>query len=409
MGSKPVALWLNPGGFSVLADDLLEGSPVDRVIYLLLIVFGLIVLLHRPINWSRLIVGNGWIVLLFVYGAISIIWSDYPFVAFKRWIRGIGTIVMILIILTEDDPVEAVTTLIRRTAYVFIPLSIILIKYYPGIGIGYDTWTGAKYYSGVTTSKNELGRLCMIFGFYFFWNIYSNWRDISQNKKKIFLNAIIILLLARLFMLAHSATSTACFIAGVLFLLIIKRPGIRKNAHNIGFYFIITAAVYFLLDWSMDLRRIIIEILGRNATLTDRTHIWNILLNVGTNPWIGTGYESFWLGNRLNSLWSSWAYGHVNEAHSGYLEIYLNQGFLGLALFLIVIITAFRNSKKELITNFNYGMFTMGMLIMILLYNYTESGFRMQSMVLFIFYIIAIKVPKSPQSRIPEQFNPTLQ
>ncbi len=45
-----------------------------------------------------------------------------------------------------------------------------------------------------------------------------------------------------------------------------------------------------------------------------------------TNPLLGTGYESFWLGPRLQWFWQHAGLGHINEAHNGYLEVYLNLG-----------------------------------------------------------------------------------
>jgi len=43
------------------------------------------------------------------------------------------------------------------------------------------------------------------------------------------------------------------------------------------------------------------------------------------NPWIGAGFESFWLGPRLNKLWAQYNF-MPNQAHNGYIEIYLNLG-----------------------------------------------------------------------------------
>ena len=58
---------------------------------------------------------------------------------------------------------------------------------------------------------------------------------------------------------------------------------------------------------------------GRDPTLTDRTKIWSLVLSMHTNPLIGTGYESFWLGPRLLKVWQG-GLGGINEAHNGYLE-----------------------------------------------------------------------------------------
>ena len=47
------------------------------------------------------------------------------------------------------------------------------------------------------------------------------------------------------------------------------------------------------------------------------------------NPIFGTGFESFWLGKRLEQLQGIFFF-FPNEAHNGYLEVYLNLGLMGL-------------------------------------------------------------------------------
>ena len=61
-------------------------------------------------------------------------------------------------------------TLLRRLCYLLIPLSVLLVKYYPQIGRQYDYWQGTAMYVGPTTSKNMLGVLCLIGGLFFFWD-----------------------------------------------------------------------------------------------------------------------------------------------------------------------------------------------------------------------------------------------
>src|SRR2546428_3149771 len=46
------------------------------------------------------------------------------------------------------------------------------------------------------------------------------------------------------------------------------------------------------------------ETMGRGPTLTGRTQIWHLVLSMTTNPLLGTGFESFWLGPRLQKIWS---------------------------------------------------------------------------------------------------------
>ena len=57
-------------------------------------------------------------------------------------------------------------------------------------------------------------------------------------------------------------------------------------------------------------------LLSNHVHLTANNH------NQVLNPIIGFGYESFWLGDRLQYMAEHW--GITSQAHNGYLEMYLN-------------------------------------------------------------------------------------
>ncbi len=60
------------------ADALLEGSPIDQAVYLVLYAAALAVLVRRRIRWGDIIGANLWIAVFFIYGLVSVAWSDYP-------------------------------------------------------------------------------------------------------------------------------------------------------------------------------------------------------------------------------------------------------------------------------------------------------------------------------------------
>ena len=54
----------------------------------------------------------------------------------------------------------------------------------------------------------------------------------------------------------------------------------------------------------LDLGSGVLQSMGRDPTLTRRTDIWKLVLGMAGNPVFGTGFESFWLGARLERVWS---------------------------------------------------------------------------------------------------------
>ena len=139
--SRSVGQWLQMGTpmDQLTADRILEGSPIDLLVYSGLLALGLVVLVKRRSQVVKLLQANGPIILFFLYCAVSILWSDYPEVAFKRWNKALGDLVMVLVVLSDREPSAAFERLLARTTYLLVPLSVLLIKYYPDIGRGYPS------------------------------------------------------------------------------------------------------------------------------------------------------------------------------------------------------------------------------------------------------------------------------
>ena len=68
-----------------------------------------------------------------------------------------------------------------------------------------------------------------------------------------------------------------------------------------------------------------------------------MVITIPTNRLVGTGYESFWLGDRLQKMWQADPGLQLNEAHNGYVEIFLTLGWIGLVFFGVLITSGYRN------------------------------------------------------------------
>ena len=88
--SRSVSTWLGMGVPSESPDQVLNGSPIDRLFYSVLLALGILVLIGRQTQLARLLRANVPLLAFFFYCGVSILWSDYPDIAVKRWIRAIG-------------------------------------------------------------------------------------------------------------------------------------------------------------------------------------------------------------------------------------------------------------------------------------------------------------------------------
>jgi exopolysaccharide production protein ExoQ len=392
--SRSVSAWLNIFGLPVSgAASVEEGSPVDACFYFALIIAGAYVLNKRQVRLAEIVQNNGWLIAFLLYCFISIAWSDFPFVAFKRWIKILGHPIMVLIVLTEPDPEEAVTRLMKRCAYVVVPVSILFIKYYPQWGRSFDEF-GSMGNTGINTNKNMLGAVCMILGFFFFWYLLRVWKTERSTWRRNELRLIVGFLFGiwLLFSKAHSATSLTAFFVGALVVVFVGIPFINKN--SIGTYMLVALVLVVAAELAFGISGRFSEALGRGSSLSGRTVLWTRLLEMDTNPILGTGFESFWLGDRPNELEGIFFF-IPNEAHNGYLETYLTLGLIGILMLIALIVATFWKIRLELFRNFEWARYRLGFLAAVVLYNWTEAAFKTISPVWFTFYLIAMDYPRT--------------
>ena len=396
--ARPVSFWLT-GNPSITAKEVIEGSPIDRAILSALTILGIYVLSRRNIKWSAIFKNNVFIIFWFLYCGISILWSDFPMVSFKRWVKEIGLLSGVLIVLTEAEPIDAVKTLIKRFSYLLISFSILLIVYFPKLGMTSLSVTGIVGYAGVGDNKNSLARICLIAGFFLFCNLIAMRRTnkTGNDKENTFIQFVFLIMTVWLLIIADSATSLGAFLIGIILFVGFGLRFVRKKMEYLGTIVIVSFIVCFILSISVDIIGWFVTSQGRDMTLTGRTLLWKDLLAFRTNPLIGVGYGSFWLGDRLAILWDTYTW-MPNESHNGYLNVYLELGYIGLSLLVGVVYCAYQNIKKELTYNFDYGRFRMGILFIALLYNVTEDAFGQMTLLWFVFLLVSFDIPRQSSS-----------
>lgn len=388
--SRSVSMWLQLGAPISSAEQVSEGSPVDRLVYSALVAAGLIVLFHRSKRLKGVLGANRSIILFFLYCGVSILWSDYPEVAVKRWPKAVGDLVMILIVLSESEPLAAIKRFLARPTYVLIPTSVLFIKYYPQLGVGFGPWGGKAAYCGVTTNKNTLGVICLLFGVGAVWRLITAYqsRQTTNRKSQMMAQVVVLVMVFWLFQKANSMTSLNCFLMAsiLLFVTSYRRTALKPLLVHILIAAMVIASVSVLfLGVSSD----VLKSMGRDPTLTDRTEVWGILLSLVHNPIGGTGFESFWLGPRLAYLWEKYWW-RPNEAHNGYLEIYINLGWIGVIGLFAVLVNGYCKVFKgwqdyRLLGRLGLTYFVVG-----IIYNCTEAAFFKMMAPAWMFLLFAM-------------------
>jgi O-antigen ligase len=400
-GSRNVGEWLGAtvAAPSTTADPYIEGNPIDRNLLAGLVAIGVIILIRRRGKVGKILLANWPILLYFTYCLVSVLWSDYPYVGFKRWIRSSGDFVMVLVILSERDWLAARKKILAWPAFVLLPLSILFIRYYPQLGRTFGQWDYVMSWTGVSSTKNGLGMISMIFGLASAWRFLDAFFDSEmENRAKVLIaHGTILAMAVYLLEMAHSATSLACFFLGCIVLVVTSW---RPLARFPGVAHILVWSLLFISFSSLFLNigSSFVEDLGRNASLTGRTDVWNRVLTLVKDPVFGTGFESFWVGPRLAEMRALDP--GLNQAHNGYLEIYLNLGWIGVTLFVILILTGYRNVISAFHRDPNPAKLGIAYLVIALSYNFTEAGFKMMNptWILFLLSIVTLPVEASEEN-----------
>jgi O-antigen ligase len=393
-GSRSPSTWLGVRPGFGDAQSVSDGSPVDALVYFSLIIAMALALARRSIAWSELVAVNKLALAYFAYCMVSMLWADEAFVTLKRLIKDLGNPLAALLILTDRDSVRAFGWVWRRFAFLVVPLSIVFIRYVPELGRDFSV-SGVLMNTGVATQKNGLGQSCLLAGVYFLWLLMldsDRMRGWSGSMRAVVW--IVAAMTVYTLMLSDSKTSAVCLGLALGTFFLAGRGYVRSRPTRLIASVCTIAALAWLVEEAFDVSDEFYALLGRNPSLTSRTDIWALLSNFEADPLIGTGYMSFWSGERMTQIWNLLGV-NLNQAHNGYYEQYLNLGTVGVAFIVLLMIKAIWLAKSELQSEPRFGSLRLCLVVISAVYNYTEASFYGINNVWLILVLAFLQVPAS--------------
>lgn len=389
-GSRTVSAWLGTGPARGIAGQTPPQSLLDQAVAGSLMFLGVVILIRRRRDAVALLKASWPIALYFCFALVSLSWSDYPDWGFKRWVRSLGDVIMVLIVATDAQPTAALRRLLSRLGFVLLPASILLVKYYPYLGRGSDEW-GEVANVGVTSNKNILGAVAYLLTLAALWQVLSLFRDKNQlgRRRRLLAQGTLLAFGIDVLIMAHSATAGASFVLGAGLVLGLALPFFRARptaVYTLVLVFLLGGGLTVLLGGTAGAARA----LGRDPTLTGRTEIWQILIPMCPNPIGGAGFETFWLGGRaVRAAHAVGGIAAINESHNGYVEVYLNLGLIGVGLIALILCQGYRRAAGAFRHDPELGALLVTYVVTLAIYNISEAGFRMLD-VSWFFLLLAI-------------------
>lgn len=405
IGSRSPSFWF---GVAPSGGDL-EGNAFDRNLYLVLGFLSVAILQARNVKWGRILSNNPALVFLYLYLLASCLWSDYPEVSFKRWSKDLLALFVGLVIVSQHNARETLEAIGAKCAIVLYSLSVLFLKYYPDFGRRYSRAGGLEV-TGVTDQKNALGAILLVFGAIVIWSMQgetSAWLQLPKRTRRI-LQWTIIGMGFWLLGQADSKTSIVCLGTALAILFSDRIPLIGKSPKT--FLTVVAIGIPLLVAGNefFHLKDEALKLLHRNPTLTGRTVIWEAIKEHPVDSLFGGGYLIYW--DVHNPILIDGYEAFLKTVHNGYLEIYLDGGWIAVLLLITLLATCGLRIAREFLTGSDYGRLQLAFFAAVLLFNLGESTFVRRDVTWFMFLLVCsdfrgvFPAPPEPvdESNVPE-------
>ncbi|MDG5816872.1 O-antigen ligase family protein [Chitinispirillales bacterium ANBcel5] len=392
-GSRSLTYWLDPDMAMQIEQDFLTGNPIDRQFFLALEFLGISILVWRRFKFFSFVKSNYLIIILYMFMGISLLWSQFPDVVLRRWVRTLGDLIMVMVVLSETNVTASIYWLFRRFAFLLVPISVLFVKYYRHMGVTYDFTGQYEMWVGVTTHKNSLGQVVTLAALFFIWSfIRKKW---SVLDIPILISAFWLLSGSNT---SKSTTSIIVFLIGITLMFTLNR---LKSIKMIGITAISVVLLLFVFQvvlevfYDNSIYEFVVTTADRDETLTGRTELWAEVINLGMeHALFGAGLGTFWMGDLTNNLWEIFPW-EPGQAHNGYIDLFVELGLIGLILVALIVIAGIKSSLWEISKGSELGKFRLIWIVLILIYNISESTLAKPTALLwFVFLLFTVHDPE---------------
>lgn len=397
VGSRSLGAWLFPhASYEIVTGT--EGSRINTIAGMVFGAVGFYTISRRRVDIAGIVRQNAVLFALLGYGLVSCVWSNEAVVSFRRWFRMILEVVVVIAILSEPDRKSTTSTLIERYAIFALPLSLVLIKYFPAMAVGWDATGDTMMWTGVSLHKNGLGvslASCILY-YTWKWLVRRDFRAVGSDA---------LLLALASYMLFNpqvkgSSTAILSLIPGVALLCVFGLYRMRADRLRPVLYVAIASALLVSVGVRVLSGKGIVEFVtllsGRDMTFTGRTIIWAAVREeAARSPIFGAGYQAFWVGDRLALLRGGrYLLGDIHQAHNGYLETYANLGLIGLTLLLVTLLGALVRGLRSLGHDYEHNSLLVAYVVFYMLAEFFEAtALSAQSFRWTLLLLLAVRVP----------------
>ncbi len=366
------------------AEDIGTSNVFNQAIFGGLFVLSIILLIAKRRELFNLIRREKFLTIFLLWCLITVIWSKYPFVSFKRYIQYLTVITVCLSVFLHVKNYKHILQVFKIILGLYLIIALGTIFTIPGALDRFGIWRG------IAPHKNILGQTSLI-AVIFFTAIFKNERTL---KSKAIVATLIIIGIV-LLIGCKSSTSLLTFL--ILFALsatllidkIFEPIGIRRTVSL--FIIFMSLLIFISIMWVIpEVVEVAVGSTGKDLTFTGRIDLWADIWEEAKNHlFIGAGYQGYWVvtSAKIEQLYEMYPW-LPTQAHNGYLDVINEVGIVGLTLLILLIINYFVNLAKA-----KQRQMWKWFIIASLIINITESMFirpKVVPGVMFMFSYLAL-------------------
>ncbi len=300
----------------ITQEEMVAYEGAIRNVYMLGYV-GVVIL--SVLHWQKMILGiiAVWpIAVLVLLAWASNMWSVDSELTHRRCIAITVTSLMGVYLFIRFDLQDLLKFLTVVIAILSIG-SIVWVFAVPSYGVHGDG-DHAGVWRGIFFHKNTTGRMMV----YSLAVVIATWVATDMNRLFVLVSGGAVLA-----MIAGTASQTAllgsiALIAGLVTVRMVRGKALMSALVSLA----IMTFVWHVALLSLANYELILEALGRDASLTGRTDIWAFTIqHIGDRPFHGFGYDAFWKGEGSPGVLYSEYYA-VPHSHNGWLELSIALG-----------------------------------------------------------------------------------
>jgi exopolysaccharide production protein ExoQ len=299
-----------------------------RVTVLAIYAVVLFLLMRRPDDLLMTMRLSPALMLLLFLPLFSVLWSIQPNVSFHRGFALLGSSMFGVYLATHMHLSRSLILLGTGSTFAAL-ISLALIVAVPAVGLMPDgeyvgVWRGAY------SHKNAFGQMTAL-GAILCWLAWQNSRGGITLLFAIGLSTNCLLLAG------SKSVSAQLLLVVCTVVLLVAGPLIRSVVNNffVLLPFLVIAAIGATVAHGWYDVSSLFFLIGKDATLTARVPMWSVILPFADERfWLGYGYEVFWMDGHypVDIIVQRIKFNPV-YSHNGLLELWLNLGALGIAVF----------------------------------------------------------------------------